>query len=92
MTAYSLIKSRERVQQFGEVFTPPEIVNKMLNELPTEYFSDFSKKFFEPAAGEGAFVAEIFKRRLHYAKTPQDKLNALKTIYAVKFNATICKF
>ena len=84
LNSKNLIKSRERVQQFGEVFTPPEIVNKMLDAVPQEFFSDFDKKFLEPAAGEGAFLTAIFRRRLKFADTPQKMLDALKSIYAIE--------
>lgn len=47
-----------------EVFTPPEIVNQMLDMLPQELFSDPNTKFFDPACKTGVFLREIAKRLL----------------------------
>ncbi len=47
-----------------EVFTPPEIVNKMLDMLPQELFSDPAVTFLDPAAKSGVFLREIAKRLL----------------------------
>lgn len=59
-----LIKSKERVKDFGEVFTPADIVEEMLDvDGIKEYTYDSSKTFLEPAIGEGAFFKPIIERR-----------------------------
>jgi len=45
-----------------EVFTPPEIVNQMLDALPQELFSNPDTTFLEPACKTGVFLREIAKR------------------------------
>ncbi len=45
-----------------EVFTPPEIVNQMLDLLPQELFSNPDTKFLDPACKTGVFLREIAKR------------------------------
>ena len=57
------VRSRERVKASGEVFTPPELVNEMLDKLPPEVWIDKAKTFIDPAAGNGNFLIEV-KRRL----------------------------
>ena len=47
-----------------EVFTPPEVVNRMLDMLPQELFSDPNTKFLDPACKTGVFLREIAKRLL----------------------------
>ena len=47
-----------------EVFTPPEVVNNMLDMLPQELFSDPNTKFLDPACKTGVFLREIAKRLL----------------------------
>jgi site-specific DNA-methyltransferase (adenine-specific) len=47
-----------------EVFTPPNIVNRMLDMLPQELFSDPSTTFLDPACKSGVFLREIAKRLL----------------------------
>ena len=45
-----------------EVFTPPDIVNQMLDMLPQELFSNPDTTFLDPAAKSGVFLREIAKR------------------------------
>lgn len=47
-----------------EVFTPPEVVNKMLDMLPQELFENPNTKFLDPATKTGVFLREIAKRLL----------------------------
>lgn len=45
-----------------EVFTPPEVVNNMLDLLPDELWSNPDAKFLDPACKSGVFLREIAKR------------------------------
>lgn len=45
-----------------EVFTPPEIVNQMLDMLPQELFKNPDATFLDPACKTGVFLREIAKR------------------------------
>lgn len=47
-----------------EVFTPPDVVNKMLDLLPQELFRDPNTTFLDPACKTGVFLREIAKRLL----------------------------
>jgi len=47
-----------------EVFTPPEIANKILDMLPQKLFSDKNATFLDPACKSGVFLREIAKRLL----------------------------
>ena len=45
-----------------EVFTPPAVVNQMLDMLPAELWSNPDATFLDPACKTGAFLREIAKR------------------------------
>lgn len=45
-----------------EVFTPPDVANRMLDMLPQELFRDPETKFLDPACKSGVFLREIAKR------------------------------
>ena len=45
-----------------EVFTPPDIVNQMLDMLPQELFRNPDTTFLDPACKTGVFLREIAKR------------------------------
>jgi hypothetical protein len=59
----SLIKSRERVVDHGEVFTPPWLVEKMLDLVKGET-ERIDARFLEPACGSGNFLVPILQRKL----------------------------
>lgn len=45
-----------------EVFTPPEVANKMLDMLPEEIWHDSRATFLDPACKSGVFLREIARR------------------------------
>ena len=45
-----------------EVFTPPEVANRMLDLLPQELFRDPTATFLDPACKSGVFLREIARR------------------------------
>lgn len=51
-----------------EVFTPPHIVNQMLDLLPLELFSDKNTTFLDPVCKSGVFLREIAKRLMEGLK------------------------
>ena len=63
LTVGRLIKSKRRVKDFGEVFTPESIVQQMC-DLCEPDISAIDKKVFEPTCGNGNFLVEILRRKL----------------------------
>ena len=57
-----LYKTSDRINEFGEVFTPDWMVQKMCDEVPG--ISDPNKTVLEPSCGNGNFLVEIVNRRL----------------------------
>lgn len=51
-----------------EVFTPPEVANRMLDMLPEELWHDSSATFLDPACKSGVFLREIAKRLIEGLK------------------------
>ena len=47
-----------------EVFTPPDVANRMLDTLPNELWSNPEAKFLDPFCKSGVFLREIAKRLL----------------------------
>lgn len=77
------IKSKARVKKFAEVFTNEREVKAMCDLIPQEIWQDITKTFLEPTCGNGAFLKEIFARKLKYCKTEKDGLKALNSIYGI---------
>ena len=57
------MKSRQRIIDHGEVFTPPGLVNDMLDLVAYEC-ERIESRFWEPACGDGNFLAEVLRRKL----------------------------
>src|SRR5438105_4489025 len=45
-----------------EVFTPPQLVNQILDFLPASVWSDETLRFLDPGCKSGVFLREIAKR------------------------------
>jgi N-6 DNA Methylase len=59
----NLIKSKRRVADHGEVFTPPWLVENML-DLVKDETERIDSRFLEPACGSGNFLVPVLKRKL----------------------------
>lgn len=63
IAAKALVKSRQRVNDHGEVFTPDWLVEAMLN-LVREESQRIDSRFLEPACGDGNFLVKVLERKL----------------------------
>lgn len=85
----SQIKTKDRIRDFGEVFTNEREVNAMLDLLPQAILADISATYLEPAAGDGNFLVAILQRKLALipassSHTQRQILQALCAIYGVE--------
>lgn len=91
----SLIKSKQRVADHGEVFTPPWLVEKMLDLVKGET-ERIDSRFLEPACGSGNFLVPVLQRKLaaveaKYGRSSFEKrhyaLLALTSLYGIELLA-----
>jgi len=59
----SLVKSKQRVADHGEVFTPAWMVEAMLDLVKGET-ERIDSRFLEPACGNGNFLVQVLRRKL----------------------------
>lgn len=59
----SQVRSKNRVNDHGEVFTSEKEVNDMLDMVKQET-ERIDSRFLEPACGNGNFLAEVLRRKL----------------------------
>jgi ubiquinone/menaquinone biosynthesis C-methylase UbiE len=77
-----LERSQDRIDNTGEVFTPPELVDDMLAEIPEEKLKDPNSKFLDLCAGSGNFSVKLKEILCQY----HDEQHVLDNmIYAVEF-------
>lgn len=88
----SLTKSKQRVADHGEVFTPAWMVEAML-DLVKEETERIDSRFLEPACGSGNFLVQVLRRKLaavelKYGKSEFERrhyaLLALMSIYGIE--------
>lgn len=87
-----LVRSKQRVVDHGEVFTPSWLVEQMLDSV--EHEADrIDSRFLEPACGSGNFLVPVLRRKLatvhrKYASSEFEKrhyaLFALMCVYGVE--------
>lgn len=76
------VKSKQRVADHGEVFTPPWMVEAML-DLVREETERIDSRFLEPACGSGNFLAPILRRKLAAVELKFGKSDFEKRHYAL---------
>lgn len=63
MNKTNLSKSKKRIRDHGEVFTPDFIVEDMLN-LVVDETKRIESRFLEPACGDGNFLIKVLEKKL----------------------------
>ena len=80
----NILRSKERVKDTGEIFTPTELVQKILDKLDYDFENhDHTKTWLDPTCGNGQFLIELARRGVK-----------AKNIYGVDLmpdNITECK-
>ncbi len=88
----NLVKSRQRVADHGEVFTPAWMVEAMLDLVKGET-ERIDSRFLEPACGSGNFLVPVLGRKLaavelKYGQSDFDRRNyallALMCVYGIE--------
>lgn len=78
----SLVKSKQRVADHGEVFTPPWMVEAMLDMVKGET-ERIDSRFLEPACGSGNFLIQVLRRKLAAVELKYSKSNFEKRHFAL---------
>jgi hypothetical protein len=88
----NLVKSRQRVADHGEVFTPAWMVEAMLDLVKGET-ERIDSRFLEPACGSGNFLVPVLRRKLaavelKYGQSDFERRNyallALMCVYGIE--------
>jgi len=62
----SIERSDERIKETQEVFTPMELVEKMIEDIPESLLKDPESTFIDNSAGCGNFLVGLKNRLLQY--------------------------
>jgi hypothetical protein len=78
----ALVRSKQRVADHGEVFTPAWMVEAMLGLVQAES-ERVDSRFLEPACGSGNFVTDVLRRKLVTVELKYGKSDFEKRHYAL---------
>lgn len=59
-------RSDDRIAETGEVFTPPELIDKMIANLDEKVLKNPNSKFLDNAAGNGNFIVQLKNKLCEY--------------------------
>src|ERR1700761_7219853 len=85
----TLIRSKQRVADHGEVFTPRWLVENMLDLVKGET-ERIDSRFLEPAFGSGNFLVPVLQRKLAAVETKFGKSDFERRYYALL--ALMCSY
>ncbi|HMY11741.1 MAG TPA: N-6 DNA methylase, partial [Turneriella sp.] len=77
-----MIKSKQRVADHGEVFTPEWLVEAMLDLVKSET-ERIDSRFLEPACGSGNFLVKVLQRKLAAVELKYGQSDFEKRHYAL---------
>jgi hypothetical protein len=65
-TGSTIERSDERIKETQEVFTPMDLVESMINDIPEEMLKNPSSTFLDNSAGSGNFIVVLKNKLLQY--------------------------
>ena len=85
-------RSDNRIDATGELFTPLELCELMVNRIPLDVLSDHEFKFLDPAAGNGNFIVTLFDKLKQYHSEEHILNNMLYAVELMEDNhEEMCK-
>ena len=78
----NIVRSKNRIDNTGEVFTPPSLVNEMIDQIPLEKLQNPDAKFLDLCAGSGNFSIRLKELLCQY----HDEKHVLDNmLYVIEF-------
>ena len=84
-------REKTRVKATGEVFTPTDLVQEVLDQLLQDQFTDTSKTFLDPSCGDGQFLGEVLIRKIENGSTFEQALGTIYGVDLMEDNVELCK-
>ena len=77
---------KETQKKLGQVWTPKEIIIKMMDKIPEDTWKDPTKTFLDPTMGSGNIIIEMLNRRINeYGIDPRQ---ALSTTFGIEIDVS----
>lgn len=87
-----IVRSDDRIDQTGEVFTPAELCAEMVSEIPLSVLQNEKSTFLDPSAGSGNFLLALQAELLKYHELSHINDNMLYAVELMEDNhAELCE-
>jgi len=87
----NLTKSKERISEHGEVYTPTYIVQEMISLVSNRDWGDPSLICLEPTCGNGQFIEPLIKKKMEAGLSPEDACNTVFGLDILSDNVNECR-
>ena len=84
-------REQSRVKATGEVFTPTELVQEVLDKMPQELFLDPTKTFLDPSCGDGQFLGEVLIRKVENGIDFETAVGSIYGVDLMQDNVELCR-
>lgn len=84
-------RDKVRVKATGEVFTPTELVQEILDTLDQSLFIDPTKTFLDPSCGDGQFLGEVLIRKMENGIDFETALGSIYGVDLMQDNVELCR-
>lgn len=84
-------RTQARIKATGEVFTPTNLVQTVLDQLPQELFQDPDKTVLDNSCGDGQFLSEVLIRKMEHGSTFEQALSTIYGIDLMPDNVELCR-
>ena len=87
-----IVRSDDRIDETGEVFTPAELCTEMVSEIPLSVLQNEKSTFLDPSAGSGNFLLALQAELLKYHELSHINDNMLYAVELMEDNhAELCE-
>ena len=87
-----IVRSEDRIDETGEVFTPAELCAEMVSEIPLSVLQNEKSTFLDNAAGSGNFLLALQAELLKYHELSHINDNMLYGVELMEDNhAELCE-
>jgi hypothetical protein len=84
-------RTQARVKATGEVFTPTDLAQTVLDKLPQELFVEVDKTFLDNSCGDGQFLSEVLIRKMENGSTFEQALSTIYGVDLMQDNVDLCR-
>ncbi len=84
-------RERVRVKATGEVFTPTDLAQRMLDTMDQTIFTDPSKTVLDNSCGDGQLIGEALIRKMENGSTFGQALSTIYGVDLMQDNVDLCR-